>query len=63
MPVQITGTDNMVKSFLKPIINVQLDQIASKSSIIFAVNLDGFSVNDSLGGGVTSKNAADTQVC
>ena len=52
----------MVKSFLKAIINVQLDRIASKSSIIFAVNLDGFSVNDSLGEGVTSKNA-DTQVC
>ena len=52
----------MVKSFLKPIINPQLDRIASKSGIIFAVNLNGFSVNDSLGEGVTSENA-DIQVC
>ena len=52
----------MVKPFVKPILNVQLDRIASQSRIIFAVNLDGFSVNDSLGEGVTSKNA-DTQVC
>ena len=52
----------MVKSFLKPIINAQLDRRTSKSSIIFAVNLNGFSVNDSLGEGVTAKNA-DTQVC
>lgn len=41
----------------QPVINTQLDRIASKSSIIFAVNLNGFSVNDSLGEGVTSNNA------
>ena len=57
-----TGTGNIVKSFLKPTINAQLDRIASKSSIIFAVNLNSFSVNDSHGEGVTSKNA-NTQVC